>query len=209
MTEHKHRPAGEPLIVSGRQRAAQRGVHTQDLEEVAGDERASYRAAAGAGRDVRHHGECVGKDAGITAQRVEIAPGERHPHFRGVWGGRPAHLEQLGRVAHGIDTEKQGAIEAEDDGDEAEAEPDRDDDSERDQRRTAERARSVLDVPGEGIEEQHQVTARMALASRNPAEDVEKTGATGGGSFKAVSPVLPSSVTGNGASRVAHDAPFV
>ena len=35
MTEHDHRPAGEPLVVFRRQRAPERGLDAEHLEEVA------------------------------------------------------------------------------------------------------------------------------------------------------------------------------
>ena len=114
VTEHDHRPAGRALVVIRRQRASERSLDPQHLEEVSGDEGGGHRAALDACPDGAQHGEGIGEDGGLAANRVVFGPRERQPRIR-AGGCRPFHGKQLARVPYRIDAKKEDVVDREHD----------------------------------------------------------------------------------------------
>ncbi len=72
VTQHDHRPAGKPLVVSRHQRAPERGLDPQHLEEVPGDEGCDSRDGPRCASVPRQHREGISEDAGLAAHRVVV-----------------------------------------------------------------------------------------------------------------------------------------
>ncbi len=130
MTEYDHRLPGGPLVVWRGQRASERRVDAQHLEEIAGDQCATHQPTVHAAVDAAQHGDGIREDSGLTAQRLVLGPGERHPHVPGAGVWRPPHREQLAGIPDGIDPEEEGVVEGEDDSDQPQSERHRRDNGE-------------------------------------------------------------------------------
>ena len=66
VTEHHHRLPLGPLIVAGEQRPSQRGLDAEDLEEVAGNQRAGHHPAIDAAVEIGQLRIGVGKDVRLA-----------------------------------------------------------------------------------------------------------------------------------------------
>ena len=72
VAEDHHRLSRGWLVVGRRQRASDRGVDAEHLEEVARDERAEHPATVEAAVDIGNDAVGVGEDVGLTPERVEL-----------------------------------------------------------------------------------------------------------------------------------------
>ena len=180
VAQHHHRPAGKPLVVSGQQRPPERGLDSQHLKEVAGDEVRSRETALDARQGQADHREGISEDAGLAAHRVVVGPRE---HDRRLVVGSYPLLQRprqtARRAPHGIGAKKQDVVDREDHGDEPEAERDRRDDGEGGERRAAERAERVRDVACQVVDETGAArVAALVGGQRHRAEACERPGAS-------------------------------
>jgi hypothetical protein len=180
VTQHDHCPAGKPLVVSRHQRAPERCLDSQHLEEVPGDE-GCYRGTALDARQVQAapHPDDISENAGLAAHRLVAGPRES-PHIRVVGAGcRPLHGKQLARAPHGIDAKKEHVVDREYHRDEPEAQCHRRDDRQSGERRTTERAERVADVASQVVDDTRAASvATLVGGKRHRAEARDRPGAS-------------------------------